>query len=52
MGVYDTVIVPCPTCGECGEFQSKSGKCLLETYSLDEAPDDILLDVNRDGPMR
>ena len=52
MGVYDTVIVPCPTCGECGEFQSKSGKCLLETYSLDEAPDDILLDVNRHAPMR
>lgn len=52
MGVYDTVIVPCPVCGETSEFQSKSGKCLLDTYTLDDAPDDVLLDVNRHAPNR
>ena len=52
MGMFDTVTVPCPTCGERGEFQSKSGDCKLETYTLDDAPDDVLLDVNRLAPMR
>lgn len=50
MGVYDTVLVRCPQCGTPAEFQSKSGRCLLETYSLDEAPDDVLLDVNHHAP--
>ena len=50
--MYDTVVVPCPTCGETGEFQSKSGECKLETYALDDAPDDVLLDVNRHAPSR
>lgn len=52
MGVYDTVMVPCPTCGERAEFQSKSGNCLLETFALEDAPDVVLLDVNRQAPMR
>lgn len=50
MGMYDSVMVPCPTCGELSEFQSKGGACLLRTYSLDEAPGDVLLDVNRHAP--
>lgn len=52
MGMFDTVTVPCPTCGERREFQSKSGECKLETYTLDDAPDDVLLDVNRHSPLR
>ena len=52
MGMYDTVTVLCPTCGECGEFQSKSGACNLETYTLDDAPDDVLRGVNRHAPIR
>lgn len=52
MGMFDIVTVPCPTCGEPGEFQSKSGDCTLETYTLDDAPDDVLLDVNRHAPAR
>jgi hypothetical protein len=51
MGMYDTVTVPCPTCGEHGEFQSKSGDCKLETYTLDDAPDDVLRGVNRHSPL-
>jgi DNA-directed RNA polymerase subunit N (RpoN/RPB10) len=52
VGVYDTVMVPCPTCGERVGFQSKSGSCLLETFMLEEAPDTVLLDVNRHAPIR
>lgn len=52
MGMFDSVMVPCPKCGEMSEFQSKSGRCTLTTYTLDEAPDDVLLDVNRHGPAR
>jgi hypothetical protein len=51
MGMYDSVMVPCPTCGESADFQSKSGNCNLETFALDEAPDNVLLGVNRHAPM-
>lgn len=50
MGMYDTVLVRCPQCGTVAEFQSKSGKCLLETYARDEAPDDVVRGVNRHAP--
>ena len=50
MGMYDTVMVRCPQCGTPAGFQSKSGSCDLETFSLDEAPDDVLRDVNRHSP--
>ena len=50
MGLYDTVMVPCPQCGTSAEFQSKSGVCNLDTYALHEAPDDVLLGVNRHAP--
>ncbi len=50
MGMFDTVLVPCPACGEPSEFQSKGGDCTLTTYTLDEAPDDVLRDVNRHAP--
>jgi hypothetical protein len=51
VGLYDTVMVPCPQCGTRAEFQSKSGVCDLETYALHEAPDDVLRDVNRNAPV-
>lgn len=50
MGMYDTVWVPCPECGEKSGFQTKSGPCLLREYELDAAPLDVLLDVNRHAP--
>lgn len=52
MGMYDSVMVPCPECGQYAEFQSKSGMCLLDTYSLGDAPDDVLMDVNRHSPHK
>ena len=51
MGMFDTVLVPCPNCGEKAEFQSKSGECLLEVFELKDCPDDILANVNRHAPV-
>jgi hypothetical protein len=50
MGCYDTIIVPCPSCGTEEYFQSKSGDCLLREYPLESCPGDILWDVNRHSP--
>ena len=50
MGCYDTVLVPCPKCGEKAEFQSKGGDCLLRTFELADCPTDVMLDVNRHSP--
>ena len=50
MGCYDTVLVSCPRCGEVGYFQSKGGPCILADYTLENAPQDVLSDVNRHSP--
>lgn len=48
--MFDTVIVNCPECNEEHEFQSKSGECSLRFFTLDECPDDVLMNVNRHAP--
>jgi RNase P subunit RPR2 len=50
MGMFDTVLVPCPNCGKKEEFQSKSGDCILQLVELDKCPDDIFADINRHSP--
>jgi len=50
MGCYDTVMVPCPSCGNREPFQTKSGECLLKEYDLEDAPQEVLGDVNRHAP--
>lgn len=50
MGVFDRVYIPCPKCGKESEFQSKGGDCILADYTLETAPVDVLLDVNRHSP--
>lgn len=50
MGMFDTVMVPCPTCGKRVEFQSKGGECNLNYYDLDQAPANVLSDINRHSP--
>jgi len=52
MGMFDTVMVPCPSCGEVCAAQSKGGECMLANYELDEAPANVLMDVNRHGPFK
>ncbi len=49
MGCFDTVMVPCPKCGKMAEFQSKGGDCAMRVYGLNDAPADVLQDVNRHG---
>jgi len=52
MGMYDTVMVPCPNCDKETEFQSKSGACSLQVVKLEQCPEDILSDVNRHAPYK
>jgi len=52
MGMYDEIKVPCPECGTIHLAQSKGGDCTLALYTLNEAPTDVLLDVNRHGPFQ
>lgn len=46
MGMFDSVHVKCPHCGEFVEFQSKAGDCILRDYQPDDVPSDIALDVD------
>lgn len=50
MGLYDTVRIPCPECGELYDAQSKGGPCHLDTFDMDDAPADVMMDVNRHAP--
>lgn len=51
MGVFDTVRVACPDCGNILDFQSKGGFApYLCTYDLAHTPKDVLSDVNQHGP--
>ena len=52
MGCYDTVIIHCPKCGEEHYNQSKGGACLLREYTLENAPADVMSDVNRHGSVQ
>ena len=45
MGMFDEVMVKCPSCEEITLFQSKAGECALRTYSLDNVPIEILGDM-------
>lgn len=51
MGMYDSVWVQCPNCKTENEFQSKSGDCYLENYTLDNCPNDVLQNINRHAPI-
>lgn len=46
MGCYDSVNIPCPTCGEMVEFQSKVGDCGLDTYHHRHVPPEIAKALN------
>lgn len=51
MGCFDSVRVKCPSCGHDVEFQSKSGPCVLDSFTLEDAPEVVLEDVNRHSPI-
>lgn len=56
MGMFDTVMIPCPKCGELYDAQTKSGDCLLRYYdwpsegATNPAPYDVMNDINRHAP--
>jgi predicted RNA-binding Zn-ribbon protein involved in translation (DUF1610 family) len=52
MGMYDSVLVNCPNCGNANEFISRGGECLLDVYTLEDCPDDVLSNVNRHAPQK
>lgn len=45
MGMFDSVMVPCPTCKKPVEFQSKAGACCCDVFDLATAPHEILTDI-------
>lgn len=42
MGMFDSVFVECPACGKRLEFQSKSGRCHLDEFTLWNAPTEVV----------
>lgn len=52
MGMFDSIWVACPKCGEEIEFQSKSGDCSLKHYTLQDCPDDVMININRHSPQK
>ena len=48
MGMFDSVMVPCPRCGAEEAVQSKAGPCLLRTYRVCDAPSDVIVDISDD----
>jgi hypothetical protein len=46
MGMFDSVIVHCPACGEENEFQSKAGDCSMKTYNQTHVPVHIANDID------
>ena len=46
MGMFDSVLVKYPDCGEIVEFQSKAGDCSLKQYSIKNMPLDIACDLD------
>ncbi len=48
MGMFDSVFVRCPKCGEEVEFQSKAGVCELKRYSANNVPPEIAQDISGD----
>jgi len=49
MGMFDTVIVPCPKCGKQLEFQSKAGPCMLKRYNYKSVPPEIANSIDGDS---
>jgi hypothetical protein len=44
--MFDTVYVVCPKCGEESDIQSKAGPCMLERYTVADAPASVLGDLD------
>lgn len=48
MGMFDTVIFDCPTCGRKLDVQSKAGTCILDSFSQYSVPVEIAIDLENE----
>lgn len=48
MGMYDSLYVDCPKCGNQLEFQSKSGICALLSYKKNNLSPEVAVGINGD----
>lgn len=48
MGMFDSVLTPCPKCSVNMEFQSKAWNCDMDVYTIENAPAAILWDIIND----
>lgn len=46
MGLFDSVYVDCPRCGNSIEFQSKAGECVMASYRPSAMPAVIAADLS------
>lgn len=48
MGMFDSVLVKCPSCGKEVEFQSKARgwNCYLNSFRVNKVPEEIALDLD------
>ncbi len=44
--MFDKLLLKCPNCMKAIEFQSKGGKCILDSYSEKNVPWNFLLSIN------
>lgn len=49
MGMFNSIYVKCPSCGERVEFQSKSGSCHLNEYNIEDAPNQEVVGIIGDS---
>lgn len=51
MGMFDSLYMDCPNCGhkKSLEFQSKSGECLLNEYTVENIPNEVLAGLHSYG---
>ena len=45
MGMFDTVVLECPNCKLEVDVQTKSGSCILNVYTITNAPMEVMADV-------
>ena len=46
MGMFDSLYIKCPKCGNRLEFQSKSGICSMDTYGKNNLPPEVAVGMN------
>ena len=51
MGMFNSIMVNCPSCGEEHVCQSKSGEVFLKVFTLENCPEEEFKDVNRHAPF-